>query len=201
MVFERSGAGHHVDGVEEELGRNARFFLIPAEAEEADARDDDDRRVRVAQLRRIGRRKRVVVAAYIVPIGRHLRRGWRPSGLRCCPQPDPSRRRAGRCACEGSDRGSSCRGGSGRCPSGTGENPATSSASAKCAMTRRVDDSSRAAPAEFARPCRGGSRAGWCATPPKTRPVAGPVLVDELLPSDRWCGCCSGSTRAAWRPT
>ena len=48
-LFERRGAGHHVNGVDEELRRDPRFTLVLAEAEHAERRDHDDRRVRVAQ--------------------------------------------------------------------------------------------------------------------------------------------------------
>ena len=52
LIVQRIRAGHHVDGVDEELGRDPRLALVLAEPEQPEARDDDDRRVRVAQCGR-----------------------------------------------------------------------------------------------------------------------------------------------------
>ena len=49
IVLERRRAGHHVDGVREELRRDSRLALVFAEAVDAKPRNDDHRRVRVAQ--------------------------------------------------------------------------------------------------------------------------------------------------------
>ncbi len=49
-IFQGVRAGHNVNGIDEELGRDPRFFLILAEAEQAQARNDDDGRIGIAQL-------------------------------------------------------------------------------------------------------------------------------------------------------
>jgi hypothetical protein len=50
--FQRSRALHHMDGVDEELRRDARFALVLAEAEQAKTGNHDDRGIAVAQRRR-----------------------------------------------------------------------------------------------------------------------------------------------------
>ena len=52
LVFERVGARHDVNGVDEELGRDARLALVLREPEQPEAGDQDDRRIRAAQRRR-----------------------------------------------------------------------------------------------------------------------------------------------------
>src|SRR6267143_2032533 len=49
-VFERVSTGHYVDCVDEELGRNTSFFLVFAEAEQAQSRNNDHRWVGIAEL-------------------------------------------------------------------------------------------------------------------------------------------------------
>ena len=48
--FERIRACHHVDGVDEELGCDACFFLVLAESKKAESRHDDDGWIGVAKL-------------------------------------------------------------------------------------------------------------------------------------------------------
>ena len=64
-ALERVGAGHHVDGVDEELGGDSRLALVLGEAEQAEPRHHHDRRVGVAQLRRLRVGVRVVVGLVI----------------------------------------------------------------------------------------------------------------------------------------
>ena len=51
FVLERVRARHHVNRVDEELGRDARFALVLAEPEQSEAGHDDHRGIRVAELR------------------------------------------------------------------------------------------------------------------------------------------------------
>ena len=60
-VFERVRTSHYMDRIDEELGRNASFFLVLAEAEQAQARDDDHRWVGIAKLGGVCRCPSVVV--------------------------------------------------------------------------------------------------------------------------------------------
>ena len=48
-LFERRRAGHHMDGVDEELRGDPRFTFVSAEAEHTERRNHDDRRVRIPQ--------------------------------------------------------------------------------------------------------------------------------------------------------
>ena len=73
-VLNRLGAAHDVDRVDVELAGDPRGLLVRPEAEHADARNEDDRRVGTAHRRRVGRRVPLVV-------GRGTRRG-RPRGAR-----------------------------------------------------------------------------------------------------------------------
>src|SRR5207248_5161363 len=72
-IFQGVGTGHHVDCVYEELSRNARFFLVLAETEYAQARDNNDRRIGIAQLWRIARSPIVVIPGVRLPIVLDLR--------------------------------------------------------------------------------------------------------------------------------
>ncbi len=65
---ERVCPRHHVNGVDEELRGDARFALVLAEAEQAQTRNDHHRRVRIAQLRRIRQRVRLVVGRVVLAI-------------------------------------------------------------------------------------------------------------------------------------
>ena len=53
VFIDRFRAAHHFDGAVVELGRHARFRLVLAPRDHAEARDQDDRRVRVAHRRRV----------------------------------------------------------------------------------------------------------------------------------------------------
>ena len=68
-IFESGRAGHDVDGVDEELGGDAGFLLILAEAEDAEAGDDDDGGVGVAELGRIGESPVVVIGGVFGAVG------------------------------------------------------------------------------------------------------------------------------------
>ena len=72
-VFEGVGAGHHVDGVDEELRGDASFFFVLAEAEESDAGDYHYGRIGVAQLGRIGSGPLFVVFLVVGAIFDNLR--------------------------------------------------------------------------------------------------------------------------------
>ena len=50
-VFESVGAGHHVNGVDEELCGDARFFFVFAKAEESDSGNNHYGRIGIAELR------------------------------------------------------------------------------------------------------------------------------------------------------
>ena len=77
----------------------------------------DDRRVAIAQRRRIGLRARVVVGRVVArDRGRSARRSAAADAP--CPRlPDPTARTSGRCASAGNDPDSSCPSGTGRRPS------------------------------------------------------------------------------------
>ena len=60
-ILERVRTRHDVDGVDEELRGDARFALVLAEPEQPDAGDHHDRRVRIAQRRRVLLGVRLVV--------------------------------------------------------------------------------------------------------------------------------------------
>ena len=65
---ERVRARHHVNRVDEELRRDARLALVLAEAEQPEPGDHDDRRVRIAERRRVRERVRLVVGGVVLAI-------------------------------------------------------------------------------------------------------------------------------------
>ena len=68
ILVQQAGAFHHVNGVDVELSGNARFGLVLAEAEHAQARNQHDGRVGIAQRGRVGHRVRLVVLAIMLAI-------------------------------------------------------------------------------------------------------------------------------------
>src|SRR4030081_2592808 len=71
-VFERVSSCHYMDSVDEELGSDSRFLLILAKSEQAHARNDHDRRVRITQLGRFVRSRRLVVLLVFATIVDYL---------------------------------------------------------------------------------------------------------------------------------
>src|SRR5438477_5447477 len=60
-IFESIRTGHHVNGIDEELGCDSRFLLILAKTEQAQAGDDNDGGIGISQLWRITGCPRVVI--------------------------------------------------------------------------------------------------------------------------------------------
>ena len=67
-VLERVRTRHHVDGVDEELRGDPRFALVLAEPEQPEAGDDHDRRIGVAQRRRVRLGVRLVVRLVVLAV-------------------------------------------------------------------------------------------------------------------------------------
>ena len=67
-IFQCIRSRHHVDGVDEKLGGDSRFFLVLAEAEQSEARNHYDGRIGIAQLGRISGRPFVVILLVVAAI-------------------------------------------------------------------------------------------------------------------------------------
>src|SRR5262245_22057460 len=67
-IVEGVRPGHDMDRVDEELGSDARFALVLAEAEQAESGNHDDGRVRIAERGRIWPRVSIVVRAVVPAI-------------------------------------------------------------------------------------------------------------------------------------
>ena len=71
-VLKRIGTGHHTNGVDEKLSRDARFLLVLSESEQADTRNNHNGWIGIAKLWRIRRGPCIVVLLIIVSVGERL---------------------------------------------------------------------------------------------------------------------------------